>query len=297
MNMDRDAAGPRKRKLKSAGHRPARALIGWMPVPVAYRALVSNRADQEPTEQQRQLVFTAHRIVEARAEHLDRPCVMSKLPEELQGYRQLLENNPSAKPFFLEGWTVGLVNLEKICAFQPIVSIDRAAERVRAASEGSVARIAEVTLPLRSTTTLPLTYNELQRTWSLISSDPNLKVLGPCTMPIPEAGGTPVIGFAVSVPTSFMQVVELSGRYFLRDGYHRAYGLLAAGIRQVPAFVRSIESVEQLAPAGMLPQAAYLGPHPPLLVDYFDDQASTTVLIPAVNKQVIIHAVELDIAA
>jgi len=168
---------------------------------------------------------------------------------------------------------------------------------IRQASEGSVVRIAEVTLPLRSTTKLPLTYNELQRTWSLISSDPNLKVLGPCTMPIPEASGTPVIGFAVSVPTSFMQVVELSGRYFLRDGYHRAYGLLSAGIRQVPAFVRSIESVEQLAPAGMLPQAAYLGRHPPLLVDYFDDQASTTVLIPAVNKQVIIHAVELDIAA
>jgi hypothetical protein len=32
------------------------------------------------------------------------------------------------------------------------------------------------------------------------------------------------------------------GRYFLRDGYHRAYGLLSAGITHVAALVRDYPS-------------------------------------------------------
>jgi hypothetical protein len=56
--------------------------------------------------------------------------------------------------------------------------------------------------------------------------------------PVPVSGGPPIFGFAVALNPSYMQVVHYRGRYFLRDGYHRAYGLLSRGITVVPAFVR-----------------------------------------------------------
>jgi hypothetical protein len=43
--------------------------------------------------------------------------------------------------------------------------------------------------------------------------------------------------FFVSMGASYIQVARYQGRSFLRDGYHRAVGLLRAGVSQVPAVV------------------------------------------------------------
>ena len=42
----------------------------------------------------------------------------------------------------------------------------------------------------------------------------------------------PLFGFAVTLTLtpSFLTVAVAAGKYFLADGYHRAYGLLAAGM-------------------------------------------------------------------
>ena len=62
-----------------------------------------------------------------------------------------------------------------------------------------------------------------------------------------------------------MQVGRYRGRHFLRDGYHRAFGLLSRGITIVPAFVRDITVFEELMPDPrvQLPQDSYLGLQPP----------------------------------
>jgi len=102
-------------------------------------------------------------------------------------------------------------------------------------------------------------------------------------------------GFAVTLQKSYLQVAGLGGRYFLRDGYHRAFGLLAAGIRHVPALVKDFESFEQVAlPQGLLPQAAYLGDRPPTLSDYHDDQVAADTSLPVVQKMVVIQGLELN---
>lgn len=75
-----------------------------------------------------------------------------------------------------------------------------------------------------------------------------------------------------------LSVARIQGRYFLRDGYHRAYGFLSNGIYVVPAFVREFGATEQLGiPAGMLPTGAWLGDRPPFLPDYIDDAVSAEV--------------------
>jgi hypothetical protein len=44
----------------------------------------------------------------------------------------------------------------------------------------------------------------------------------------------------------------------------------------------------------MLPQAAYRGPRPPLLPDYLDDLVAASAKLPAVQKLIVIHALELS---
>jgi hypothetical protein len=95
------------------------------------------------------------------------------------------------------------------------------------------------------------------------------------------------------VPPSFIEVARFQGCYLLRDGHHRAFGLLSRGITRVPAYVRDVATAEDLAPAGMLPRSAWLGDRPPLLRDYHDDLVAEPVLLPVPSRTIVIQAVEL----
>jgi hypothetical protein len=89
-------------------------------------------------------------------------------------------------------------------------------------------------------------------------------------------------------------VAGYQGRYYLKDGYHRALGLLPRGISTVPAFVKDIAVYEELGvPAGMLHQDAFLGPRPPTLPDFWDGAVSAQVRLPAVQKRIVVQALEI----
>jgi hypothetical protein len=94
---------------------------------------------------------------------------------------------------------------------------------------------------------------------------------------------------------SLLNVVRFQDRFLLRDGYHRAYGFLSRGITHVPAFMREMQTIEEVMPPGMyLPQHSYLGERPPLLRDYLDDQVACTVNLPASQKMVVIQGNEFS---
>jgi hypothetical protein len=100
-------------------------------------------------------------------------------------------------------------------------------------------------------------------------------------------------GFSVGVPPSFIEVARFQGRYLLRDGHHRAFGLLSRGITRVPAYVRDFATASELAPAEALPRSAWLGDRPPLLRDYHDDLVAEPVLLPVPSRTIVIQAVGL----
>ena len=116
--------------------------------------------------------------------------------------------------------------------------------------------------------------------------------------PLPVSPAGIALGFAVTAGPSFMQVGRYRGRYYLRDGYHRAFGLLSRGITTVPTFTREISVFEELVPnpRTMLPQDGYLGDRPPVLADYLDDQVSAAVQLPSARKMVLVQAMELTLA-
>ncbi len=274
--------------------RPARVLLGWLPPERGELFMVSNRTDIELTDEQRARVRQADDAVAARPVGVDQTDLVSPPPPELAGHLARLQATPGGTRMFQEGWEVAMVDLKRVVAFQPLVFSDTAVERVASVAADDLDSIAELTLPVSHTAPVVGQYDELKQTYTFTSPDPNLKILGNFNGPVPEANGMHAFGFVVGVAPSFLQVARFQDRYVLRDGYHRSFGLLSRGISRVPAFVRDYDTLENLAPAGMLPQSAWLRERPPLLRDYHDDVVAESVRWPAQRKMVILQALELS---
>lgn len=274
--------------------RAARALIGWMKPDDAHRAMMSNRGDMAIDANQILAVQQAHSAVAARPEGVDQHGVLMDIGSDLDLHAAALRRTPAGAQMFAQGYRIAKVDLTRICGFQPTVFSDRAIERVAGVDPSSLTSMAEVTLPLAADPNLPVQFDPVRQTIMVSSPDLNLRVVG-LAGPVPVPGGPPIFGFGIALNPSYMQVVEYRGRHFLRDGYHRAYGLLTRGITVVPAFVREMTAFEEVVPdpRGMLPQDAYQGPRPPKLPDYLDDTVSAAASLPAPHKLLVIQALEL----
>jgi hypothetical protein len=186
-----------------------------------------------------------------------------------------------------------LVDLSKVCAAQPQIHTEDATRRVEGIGPDDLLSIIRLTLPMPGSETLPVTFDPTKNAWLLSSPNPNLRVVGNFNGPV--GPGVTGLGFIVAIQKSYLQVASLGGRLFLRDGYHRAYGLLAAGIRFAPALVKNFMSFEEVGlPAGLLPQNTYLGNRPPLLGDYLNDDVAADTHIPIMQKMVVIQALEIS---
>jgi hypothetical protein len=273
--------------------RSARALIGWMTPDDALKALCGNRVDVEPSDQQKEQVARAHQAVAARDPGLDQGGVILPRPAELEGYVGELRQAPAAAGMFGSGWDVAVVDLSRVASFQPTVFDEQAAERVAGTAPDDVVGQARISLPIAWDNKIEASLD--QHTMSIVASspNPNLRVIGASVGPMQE-GGPPTFGFQVSITASHLTVAKYKGRLFLRDGYHRAIGFLAHGIAQVPAFVMEVQTFEDLGvKPGMLPHDAFLGERPPGLADFLDDAVSAQVRLPAAQKMVVVHALEL----
>jgi hypothetical protein len=216
---------------------------------------------------------------------------MLPAPTDLANHIEQLRQSGTAAAFFDEGWTIEVVDLRRVCAVQPNVFTEEAAQRSAGVDANDVTSIATVTLPIAAPSVLGAAYNAAKQAWVFSSANPNLRIVGQAQGPGP---GAHIFGFAVALSPSFMQVASYNGRYLLRDGYHRAYGLLAGGITHAPVFVKDFERFEDLhLPPGLLPQDAYLGPRPPVLADYLNRDVSANTSILVTQKIVIIQALEL----
>ena len=274
--------------------RPARALIGWMPIEQAERVQHGNRHDVPVSDESKARAQDARAAVAARPAGVDQTDVVRPSPPELAPHITALQQHPMAAPFFAEGWQACLVDLRKVCAVQPNVFVDHATERVRDVNPADVVSVAAVSLPIPEDTKLPVQFDESKNLWSVTAPNPNLRIIGHFGTSVqPHVAG---FGFAVTISTSFLQVARFQGRAFLRDGYHRAVGFLERGVTIVPAITREFGPLEDLGlPAGMLPQGAYFGDRPPSLPDYLDDAVSVKVQLPAFQKMIVIQGLEMTL--
>jgi hypothetical protein len=285
--------------------RPARAVLGWMHTDAAILVLNSNQ-QVTGTSEQREIVRRRAAAVASRDEGVDQTGVIEDAPSTLLGYIEELRGNSAALAYITQGFEVKIAHLDRICGFQPVVFTDSASLRVGLNDPEDLAGIAEVSLPRTLPQAIRAQYDPLRRSWIIASANPNLRIISQVPLRVSNAAdgtlrldenGVPVLGFAVGIGESFMQVGRFQGRYYLRDGYHRALGFLMKGITRVPVFVRDVPVTENLAPAGMLPEQAYLGNRPPQLRDYLDNDVSIDVTLPWSQKLVVIQSLELSLAS
>ena len=196
--------------------------------------------------------------------------------------------------FFVEGWRVCTVDIARLYAMQPTTFTDYAEDAAAMAVAGNMGSIASVTLPLSVNVELAVAHDPRQRTWTLSTRNLNLQVLGPLEPRMGSDGC--VVGYNICAPYSVFQVAHFDGRFFCRDGHHRAYQLLRRGIATVPALVREFDSFAELAPkASLLPESVLRGEKPPTLADFLDESVSADVHLPATRKAVVITATEIEL--
>ena len=114
---------------------------------------------------------------------------------------------------------------------------------------------------------------------TLQSTNPNVHV---------RATGDLSAPLAVHPGGSFFEVARYRGRWFLRDGYHRAYDLLQAGVFAMPAVIVYARTLDELGASGarFFSEETLISPRPPMLTDFLDpeltlryDRPTTTTTI------------------
>ena len=173
------------------------------------------------------------------------------------------------------GW--GLVEIDPLIAFQLHISVERGKER--AITDTSVAAMLALCLPaapmdVKATWTIgggPFTGNV-----TLVAESLNLTALGPPAIPVngrvdPASEIGPILGVA----SDLVHVFQVGGRFYLRNGYHRAWALRKAGATHMPALILQASSYAQgqVPAAGFFPPALVTGPNPPTMGHFTQDRA------------------------
>jgi hypothetical protein len=275
--------------------RQARVLVAWMGEPEARFAL-AGQTDNPLSAEQEASIVSARASLRARAPGVDQDDLIRALPAGLADHVSQLESSPQAEPYFAEGCVPALVDLSRICAIQPKIFIEHAAERVADVRADDVRSLAEVTLPLTPPRGLAPQYDRERQAFITDLANPNLRIVGAFGGPAYDAPpGTVNLGFQVRLVESFVKVVSAQGRYFLLDGYHRCLGLLRRGVRYCPAFVREDAPLAALVANNVLPFEVVAGDRPAVLPDYWDNAVSCGVWLPATRRAIVVQATEISV--
>lgn len=285
----------------------SRALIGWMVRDETVAVLLGGRfpAPGEDLSKQDEIIAQAKAKINERPEYKPEDCVVDT--DHGFDLESFSSNQTIATHFFGLKWSIQVVDLTKILAYQKLVKIEGLVERVSPiiSDRSDKEKLAKFCLPL-DPPELPqgLIPDMDKHGFSVSSLNPNLRFAGAQvgTIAVAPQLGMPSVNmigvtFLISMGASYMQAVRYNGRTFLRDGYHRAVSLLQNGITQVPCVFIEATSFEQVGadPASMLSHEILYGQYPPYLKDFIVDLVSTDVLQPSIRRVIHLRASEFNI--
>jgi len=264
--------------------RRGRALAAWLTAEHAARLDPSGAiGHRQPT---------VRATLAARPDGVAQGDLIAEWPAALEPHASALRASPGARTMFDEGWRPALItDLRRVVAAQPTVFVDevpgQAAARMSAVP--SLDELARLTLPLEApASNISARFDEEQQLWVVTSPDPNVRITGTFGKQVlPNVVG---IGFFIEARRSFVSVAEVDGRHVLRDGYHRCYRLIAAGVTAVPAFVRRYDDAGAVFTSPMLDRDIWCGPKPPTLADYHDDRVAADISVAPAETTAVVAA-------
>ncbi len=168
-------------------------------------------------------------------------------------------------------WTLGVIDLRRLLAFQRRLVFSARQHASRIPQQNDWPKLLSLTIGLRRSTEHHFV-NSGSATGdldiSLDSTNPDLQL-----RLSPKAGRSGHLPFSLYGGSPFFEVAELRGRWFLRDGYHRAYRLLQAGVHRIPAVVIYTQTVEELGATQpwFFSEEQLFSDRPPRVMDFLDE--------------------------
>lgn len=204
-----------------------------------------------------------------------------------------LRERPDLKASFAGmGWRPAMVDLRSVLSVQKSIRVSGLDDRMAGLGQGT-ADLVEFCLLTKRPAEPGRGFIDVDgRGMTIASPNPNLRVAGIQMADIqaqtdPNSPALPMRGLVVLVTlmASYLQVAKYNDRFFLRDGYHRAAGLIRAGVTVVPCVFIEARSYEEVTPSPHLfSYETMFSDRPPRLVDFWDAEVADDVSRPAVRK-------------
>jgi hypothetical protein len=276
----------------------AQVLAPWMTDPEARLVLAEGETDRPLTAVQETWLAGARAAVAARPAGIDQADLVRPLPPEMSGYLARMEKHPESQWYLSQGFVPALVDLRRTCSCQSRIYTEHSGQHVADVDVSDIPAMAEVTMPLGTPPVVAPQFDQEQQAFVTDLANHNLRIIGAFGGLAADAPqpGTYNLGFQVRVIASFVQVVSVQGRWFVRDGYHRSVGLLQRGAGYVPVLVKEDIGLGELKLPGMLPFEVFMGDRPPLLPDFLDGSVSASVHLTAARRVVVVQASEVSIS-
>jgi hypothetical protein len=205
----------------------------------------------------------------ARAQVLKRPAFQEAsalaphgdLEESIRPRRQLARPDLQAEMAGLD-WSLGIVDLRRLLAFQRRIILDPGEQAFSMPASNDW----EGLIALCFGEARPVVCDAIQEDTSVVlrSRNPNLRFRFTDDLSNP---------IAIHTGSPFFEVAQYRDRWFLRDGYHRAFRCLEAGIFHLPAVIvkaRTLAEVGAVHPS-FFPEEVLFSTAPPHVVDFLDD--------------------------
>jgi hypothetical protein len=225
--------------------------------------------------------------------HADCPALLAEQPKNFNSLlAECRERSDLQAEYEGLDWTLGIVDLRRLLAFQRRLVFGTKRQIAPSVQQDDWPQLISLTIGPQRSTAHRLLRNRSSTgdlDISLHSSNPDLQVrISPntesgCQSPLSLYGGSP-----------FFEVAELRGRWFLRDGYHRAYRLLQAGVHRIPAIVIYTRTIGELGATEpwFFGEEQLFSERPPRVSDFLDENLVLRYQRTALRKVIRIRVEE-----
>jgi hypothetical protein len=241
----------------------------------------------------------AKRVEGAQQRLAERECHAScpaLLAEESKSLHHLLSECTQRSDLQAEyeglDWTLGVVDLRRLLAFQRRLVFSARRHTSPTPQQDNWSQLVSLTLGLQRSTEHYFVRNSSATgdlDISLHSNNPDLQM-----RLSPDAGRGGHLPFSLYGGSPFFEVAELRGRWFLRDGYHRAYRLLQAGVHRIPAVVIYTRTIGELGATEpwFFSEEQLFSDRPPRVMDFLNNNLVLRYERKALHKVIRIRVEE-----
>jgi hypothetical protein len=168
-------------------------------------------------------------------------------------------------------WTVGVVDLRHVLAFQRRLVFAPELRALQVPKQEDWPALLSFSFGPARSIEYRMTLHERDgqaSEFNLQSDNPDLQLRSVPDTKVQSSGL-----FSLYGGCPFFEVAEFRGRWFLRDGYHRAYHLLRAGVYCLPAVVIRARAIDEVGAtqSWFFNEEQLFSSHPPRVMDFLDD--------------------------